>query len=77
MKVVTLISTVALDKSGKSVTTPPGVVDLDEETAKDLVARGFAKTIEKAKADDKAKADASKGAVKIEGQGDGPKVEGQ
>lgn len=51
MKVVTLVTTVKLDKDGNSVNTPPGLVDLDDETAKAMIARGQAKTVEDAKAE--------------------------
>ena len=73
MKIVTLVTTVALDKDGNQVSTPPGVVDLDDKTAKDLLKRGLAKTVEKAKAED----DAKEGGVQVKTDGKGPKVEGQ
>lgn len=70
MKVHTLVTTISLDKGGKSVSTPPGVVDLDDETAKALLARGQAKTLAEAKAD----AEADEGGVKVKTEGDGPQV---
>lgn len=73
MKIHTLVTTVALDKEGNSVSTPPGVVDLDDATAKALLARGQAKTIAEAKADD----EAEEGGVQIKTGGKGPKVVGQ
>lgn len=45
MKVITLVTTVSLDESGKPVSTPPGVVDLPDNDAKDLLKRGQAKKI--------------------------------
>lgn len=57
MKIVSLVSLVSIDKEGNQVTTLPGVVDVDEETAKQLLARGQAKSLEDAKAEAKAEAE--------------------
>lgn len=73
MKIITLVSTGTLDKDGKLVTTPPGVVDFDDETANDLLDRGFAKTIAEATAE----AETAAGGVKVQTQGKGPKVKAQ
>lgn len=57
MKIVSSVTLVSLDKDGKHVNTPPGFVDVDEETAKTLIARGQAKTLDDAKAEAKAESE--------------------
>lgn len=54
MKVLTLVTTVKLSKDGSHISTPPGVVDLDDETAEQLLARGQAKTLDEVKAEEAA-----------------------
>lgn len=73
MKVFTLVTTVSLDKEGNTISTPPGEVELDEGSAKSLLARGQAKTLGEAKAE----AEADESGPKVKTQGSGPKVKGQ
>lgn len=73
MKIITLVTTVARGKDGTQVYTPPGEVDLDDDTAKALLARGQAVTLKQAKAE----AEAEEAGPKVKQQGGGPKVKGQ
>jgi hypothetical protein len=70
MKIITLVTTITRDKHGKEIWTPPGEVDVDEETAQALLARGQAKTVAEAKAEEAAK----DGGVRVRTTGNGPSV---
>ena len=75
MKVVTLVTTVSATKKGDKlveVWTPPGVVDLDDDTANELIARGQAKTLAEARAE----AEEQEDSVQVKASGNAPRVRG-
>jgi hypothetical protein len=44
MKVITVVTLMDRDKEDRAIVTPPGEVELDNETARELMARGQAVT---------------------------------
>lgn len=78
MKVQSLVTTVKLDKAGAPVATPPGVVDLPEDEALALIARGSAKHLEEEAGEKPAKAGKSgKGKAKADAEAEEAEAEGE
>jgi hypothetical protein len=70
MKIEALVTTATLGDKGELVYALPGVIEVDADTGRAMIARGQARPVTAMRADERPKGEA----VTVEREGDGPRV---